>query len=62
MIGPPHEPVVPGTPPTDALVWQAFRELTDKEGFGRREAVTALARRYGMPAKDVYAAIERAKG
>jgi 16S rRNA (cytidine1402-2'-O)-methyltransferase len=62
VIGPPPPAEVPGSPPPDARLWEAFRELTDREGFGRREAVTALARRYGMPAKEVYAAIERAKG
>ncbi len=61
VIGPPHEPEPRQGLPDDARIWAAFRDLTDKEGFGRREAVTALARRYGMPAKEVYAAIERAK-
>lgn len=45
----------------DAEAWYDFRQLTEKEGFGRREAVTALARRYGRPAKEVYAAVERGK-
>jgi hypothetical protein len=51
-----------GTAPSDAQVWLAYKELTDREEFGRREAVTALARRYGLPAKQIYAAVERAKG
>jgi len=64
VIGPPAEmsdAEGTGTPPPDAQVWAAYKELTDREAFGRREAVTALARRYGLPAKQVYAAIERAK-
>lgn len=46
---------------TDAQVRDAFVQLTDREGFGRREAVTALARRFGRPPREIYAAIERAK-
>lgn len=46
---------------SDGQAWLDFRHLTEHEGFGRREAVTALARRYGRSAKDVYAAIERGK-
>jgi 16S rRNA (cytidine1402-2'-O)-methyltransferase len=61
VIGPPPDDTLPAAPPSDAQVWAAFRELTDREGFGRREAITALARRYGLSAKLVYAAIERAK-
>lgn len=48
-------------PVSDEEAWKDFRHLTEHEGFGRREAVTALARRYGRPAKAVYAAIERGK-
>jgi 16S rRNA (cytidine1402-2'-O)-methyltransferase len=48
-----------GPPAGDEDVWRAFVFLTDHEGFGRREAVTALARRFGRPARDIYAAIER---
>ena len=46
---------------SDRHAWLDFRQLTEKEGFGRREAVTALARRYGRSANDVYSAIERGK-
>ena len=62
VIGPPPEEGSPAAAPSDQQVWAAYTELTDREGFGRREAVTALARRYGLPAKEVYSAIERAKG
>jgi 16S rRNA (cytidine1402-2'-O)-methyltransferase len=53
-----------GQPPRPADAWRAFRDLTDREGFGRREAVTALARRYGLPAREIYALVEagRAEG
>jgi 16S rRNA (cytidine1402-2'-O)-methyltransferase len=61
VIGPPPDEAGTAPTPSDAQIWTAYRELTDREEFGRREAVTALARRYGLPAKQVYAAIERAK-
>lgn len=61
VIGPPADDPGTAPAPSDAQVWAAYRELTDRQQFGRREAVTALARRYGLPAKQVYAAIERAK-
>jgi len=61
VIGPPPDEGTQPAAPSDAKIWLAYRELTDREEFGRREAVTALARRYGLPAKEVYAAIERAK-
>jgi 16S rRNA (cytidine1402-2'-O)-methyltransferase len=62
VIGPPPEETGTAPVPADAQLWAAYRELTDREEFGRREAITALARRYGLPAKQIYAAIERAKG
>jgi 16S rRNA (cytidine1402-2'-O)-methyltransferase len=61
VIGPPAEHDAAALAVTDMGVWAAYCELTDREGFGRREAVTALARRYGRPAKEIYAAIERGK-
>jgi 16S rRNA (cytidine1402-2'-O)-methyltransferase len=38
-----------------------FGHNTETIGLGRREAVTTLARKYGRPARDVYAAIERGR-
>jgi hypothetical protein len=35
--------------------------LTELSKLGRRDAVSRLAARYGMPSREVYAAIERAK-
>jgi 16S rRNA (cytidine1402-2'-O)-methyltransferase len=55
----PAEP--PPHPLDDAGAWQEFQDLTARGGLSRREAVSALARRHGLPARDVYAAIERAK-
>lgn len=38
-----------------------FGEMTEHEGFSRRDAVAELARRYDKPVNDVYRAIEDAK-
>jgi 16S rRNA (cytidine1402-2'-O)-methyltransferase len=38
-----------------------FGGMTNTGRSGRREAVSALAKRYGLPAREVYAAIERGK-
>lgn len=60
VLGPaPPEP--PPPPLDDAGTWQEFQDLTALRGLSRREAVSTLARRHGLPARDVYAAIERAK-
>jgi 16S rRNA (cytidine1402-2'-O)-methyltransferase len=53
-----HEPPAPLT---DAAAWEEFAHLTGPGGLPRRDAVSAIARRHGVPARDVYAAIERAK-
>ena len=50
------------TPELDDLAARrAFEELTAQGGLSRREAVAALARRYGRPSREIYAAIERSK-
>lgn len=47
--------------PDSARLDSEFRHLTESRGFQRRAAVTELARRYGRPAREVYARIEEAK-
>jgi len=54
-----HEPALPGLDDTRALA--EFDELTAHGGMSRRDAVSALARRYARPAREIYAAIERGK-
>jgi 16S rRNA (cytidine1402-2'-O)-methyltransferase len=51
------------TPPalSDAGAWDAFADLTGRGGTTRRDAVAVLARRYSLPAREIYAAIERGK-
>jgi 16S rRNA (cytidine1402-2'-O)-methyltransferase len=46
---------------TDRQAWADFLSATSAEGLDRRAAVAALARRYGVPSRDVYAAIERGR-
>jgi len=48
-------------PPTDETVAVEFGEMTAKPGVTRRKAISALARKHGMAANDVYEALERAK-
>ena len=48
--------------PTDTEMHVLFGELTNNRQQTRRGAVTALAKRFRLPAREVYAAIERARG
>ena len=45
---------------SDEAIWRQFCLLT-KSGTARRDAVTELARRFGRPSREVYAAVERGK-
>jgi 16S rRNA (cytidine1402-2'-O)-methyltransferase len=47
--------------PGDMEIHAEFCELTDLAEKTRRAAISALAKRYRMPAREVYAAIERAR-
>jgi len=47
--------------PDDATIAQEFGRITEIITGGRREAVSAVARRYGRSTREIYAAIERAK-
>lgn len=38
-----------------------FFQLTKQDGTTRRQAITALARKYGLSAREIYAAVEAAK-
>jgi 16S rRNA (cytidine1402-2'-O)-methyltransferase len=49
------------TPPGDSEINTQFGKMTEHEGLTRRAAISALARRYKLPAREVYAAIERAR-
>jgi 16S rRNA (cytidine1402-2'-O)-methyltransferase len=49
------------TAPADRDIGNAFGELTNSGRFTRRGAITELARRFRLPAREVYAAIERTR-
>jgi 16S rRNA (cytidine1402-2'-O)-methyltransferase len=51
----------PAAPPDDTGALREFLDLTAQGGMSRREAVSTMARRHGVPARQIYAAIERAK-
>jgi 16S rRNA (cytidine1402-2'-O)-methyltransferase len=60
VLGPaPTEP--PPGPLDDDGAWEEFRQLTAQGNLSRRDAVSTMARRHGLPAREIYAAIERAK-
>ena len=52
---------VPERQPTDRDIFEAFGQMTESAGLGRRQILAALAGRFRMPVNAVYAAIERAK-
>ena len=52
---------VPERQPTDRDIFEAFGQMTESAGLGRRQILAALAGRLRMPVNAVYAAIERAK-
>jgi 16S rRNA (cytidine1402-2'-O)-methyltransferase len=42
-------------------LWREFCELTGRQRLSRREAVATLARRHGLPTREVYQALEQVK-
>jgi 16S rRNA (cytidine1402-2'-O)-methyltransferase len=53
--------IKPSSVPGDAQVLAEFGELTNLKSQTRRQAITTLARRHHLPAREVYAAVERAR-
>ena len=53
-------PQVTDQAPADDHLGTEFGYMTDKLGSTRRQAISALARLHRMPARQVYAAVERA--
>jgi 16S rRNA (cytidine1402-2'-O)-methyltransferase len=49
------------SPPDRTWLAQEFGRMTDVGGLSRREALRALALKYGMPARQVFAMLEQAK-
>jgi 16S rRNA (cytidine1402-2'-O)-methyltransferase len=52
---------MPTEAPSSESLAKEFGDMTAVKGLTRRKIVTALARKYGMPPNDVYAALEEAK-
>jgi len=62
VVGAPaNEPAGTAGPLDETALWQSFCDLTDRQGLSRREAIAALARRHGRPAREIYAALERGR-
>jgi 16S rRNA (cytidine1402-2'-O)-methyltransferase len=61
VLGPAEPTEFGHIPVTDEQLAAEFGRNTESEGLERRAAVSNLARKYGRPAREVYAAIERAK-
>jgi len=56
---PPQETA--GPLPEGQRLLEEFEQLTESSGLSRRSAISALAERYALPSREVYAAIERAR-
>ena len=61
VIGPADKPSGSDTISSDEEMVAEFGRITDSTAVSRREAVVAVARKYGRPAREVYAAVERSK-
>ena len=61
VIGPMTKRVGPAETPSDESIAAEFGRMTDCGGSSRRLAITRTARHFGIPTKQVYAAIERTK-
>jgi 16S rRNA (cytidine1402-2'-O)-methyltransferase len=61
LVAPPSPDLAPVAIPDDDSISRAFMEMVAGSATTRRGAISALARRYGMPSKEIYAAIERQK-
>ena len=61
VIGPLPKIDVSGPQPDDDSIAKEFWRITESGDMTRREAVSATAKQLGLPARDVYAAIERGK-
>ena len=61
VIGPLTNMPVAATHQGDEAIAREFGLITESGSITRREAVSATAKRLGLPSRDVYAAIERVK-
>ncbi len=61
VVAPPLTPPASQSPPSDECISRAFVGMLTESQTTRRAAISALAGRFGMASKDIYAAIERQK-
>jgi hypothetical protein len=61
VAGAMDEPAVAIRPPDPPELLNEFGRLTNDAGLSRREAVTSLAARLGLPSRELYRLIEAAK-
>jgi 16S rRNA (cytidine1402-2'-O)-methyltransferase len=61
VIGPKARTEVQIELPDDQAVAEEFGRIAEMDVDGRRAAIATVARKYGRPAREIYAAIERAK-
>lgn len=61
VVGPRTHPDVASDLPTDDEVFGEFTRMTESGVASRRDAVAAVAQKFRRPAREVYAAVERAK-
>ena len=62
VVGPAVESISPASPlPSDEHVLAEFCYMTEKSGYGRRQAITELAKSFGTSSRAIYQTLERAK-
>lgn len=62
MLGPAERSSARPACPDDMGLADEFGLVTEQDpGIGRKEAIKVIAERYGLPAREVYAAVERVK-
>ncbi len=61
VVGPTTKYVAAVEAPGDRIIAEEFGVMANNIGVSRREAVSATAKRLGLSARQVYAAIERVK-
>lgn len=61
VVGPAIIHEIPQSAISDEVLFDEFGYITNNGGVGRRSAIQEIAERHGLTAKNVYAAVERAK-
>ena len=61
VVGPAKPTDTPIIMASDQEIWLEFGALTESAGSSRRHVVSAIAKKHGRPAKEIYAIIEKIK-